>query len=351
MKKLILFLMLILTLSVFGCQKQKEKIKIQDLKADIQVYQLLPNNLLENSNRKLTTSSVTHELYQSVLYEKLIQVYQYIDELFIAFNEVLDRGIDNHEIYSGEVYTYNQYTYIATINKAITQLSLEDTSNDRIIHLNVKYLTNGQQEISGDHFVNYDLFTFHYLNQKQLTINFYEGNVNKKSYATINKEDSQVKTHVVYNEGVSSFELYSIATEEATAILFLSNKKENRYLNQTFEVIDKEGDVLYHAFSIDEGVYQASGWLLNALNTQDIEKTSTNKFLVNKKEFSNIPNQPNIYEVSLNENWVTYLLGHLEYNQHLVPIIQPRAPFETIYFNLVSNLASETISYYDEINP
>lgn len=58
------------------------------------------------------------------------------------------------------------------------------------------------------------------------------------------KDETSVKTHVIYDEGKTSYELYSIATDEATSILYFFNKKEDVYLNQNFEVIDNHGLII-----------------------------------------------------------------------------------------------------------
>lgn len=81
-----------------------------------------------------------------------------------------------------------------------------------------------------------------------------------------------------------------------------------------------------------------------------MHRISSNEFIVNSTEFNNIPNEANLYEISMNDDNYVYLLGHLDYKQNLVPIIQPRAPFETSYYGIASNFASETISYYQSIN-
>ncbi|QVK16944.1 hypothetical protein KHQ81_08530 [Mycoplasmatota bacterium] len=351
MKKIIISFMVLMTIiCLIGCRAQKPKIDVDEIKVDISVYQLLPKNLLENSKKQVMTTNINQENYKSDVYAKLLYVYQYIDELFVVFSEILDQALDNHVINSGEVYNYNQYEYFATIDKTTTRVSIDDTDTDRTLQVTVKNLKDGNKAYSGIHKIQYDTFTFDYLNQKEMKIHFDQGNEQKKSYATISKEENIVKTHVIYDEGISSYELYSIATDDAISILYLYNKKDDVYLNQNFEVVDHHGDILYRSFSIDQGVYQATGWLLNALNIQDIQKISTNEFMVNTSIFNNNPNDINLYEISMDGNEYTYMLGYLNYNQNLVPIIKPRAPFETSYYTVVSNLAKETIAYYDSIN-
>ncbi len=347
MKKIFLCLIfIILVINLIGCREEKSKINIDVIRRRVSVYELLPQSLYENSQKQVATSSISMDSYRSETFTKLIQIYEYIDELFIAFNNVVNEAIDNHEIAPSEVYSYGKYKYFASYRDHKISVSIEDTNTDRVLQVWFEDLPNGDKSYSGKHTVQYDEFSFDFIEQKELKITFHENNQKKHSYATITKSEGQVKSHIIYDEGVTSYDLYSIATEELTSILYHHHKVKGEYLNHQFEVINPHGDVLYQSYHLVDGE-KATGWLLNALDVREVEKISSQQYLVDDEIFTNILDDVNIYEMRVDEN-LFYLIGQLIYQ--ITPIIQPRQPFDTTYYQMVSNIAQDTLDYYHEIN-
>ncbi len=358
MKKSMLFIFLIVMITISGCKAQSSTINREEVMINFSVYQMLPNMILENKQNTVKTGNMSDLADESPTFNQLLSVYNHIDKLFITLNDIIENAVDRHDIKTGVGYTYKQYEYFARKIQNGTQLSIHNTKTDRNLQINVTTLANGDIQYSGSHKIKYDTFTYKLIDGKQMTIHLDQSNVQKKAFAEITKDNNVVKTHIIYEHNQENYEIYVVSQDNESAIMYLDNKQDDVFMNHLFEVVKNNGDILYESYDIDNGNNQATGWLLNGLNTPNILKISDSEYLVNENEFYILPNEVNLYQVNANKiinneqqtSDYRYILGKLTYNPQLIPIIIPRAPFNTNYYGRVTNLATSLLSYYQDVN-
>ncbi len=349
MKKLVLsFFYIVVLITIISCSKNQKEIDISDVKANYSIYSLLPesikNNIVNNSVEEINVNTFINH---SEIYKKLLMSYYYVDELFIVFNKVMENAIDLEKVVVQERYKYKEYEFYA-LNYQNDFLTIEilNASTSRKLTVNVETLENSDKKYTGSHEINDDIFTYEIVNDKHMQINYKNSSIN--AFADIVKEDNFVKTHIRYRKGISRYQIYSIAGDDYVAIYYEFKDSIN---DKSFEVFDKFGNLVYQSFSLDDGIYEATGWHMQSLNVENIDKIKDNTYLINGIKFENKPGEVNFYHINckyIDKDY--YLFGQLSFNENIANIISVRKPLETDKFEIVLDYALKTQEFYVQVN-
>lgn len=179
-----------------------------------------------------------------------------------------------------------------------------------------------------------------------MNIQFDKVKANISIDATITKEEDFVKSKISYDNSTYKYDLLFLTSEETSAIYY--NHKQQELDNKLLEIYNNEGNLVYTSYRYNNGLFEASGWLVDYITNYDkVEKINDNYYLVDEKPFLYTEGKSNIHEIKLNslidlkhlEKTNNLLLGKLDYQEDVTKIIPLRAPFMSNYYDQVVYIA------------
>ncbi|MDF2700290.1 MAG: hypothetical protein K0Q49_1848 [Haloplasmataceae bacterium] len=338
MKKYTLFFSCILILALLsGCVK--EEVDIDDVKVYFSVDQLLKNRLQISNN--LQKTSLTNETLVSEGYYRLTKAFGYIEDLIWNINNTIENSAINGELNEGETVIHKNYKTLIVKENDRTKVTISNNEINQTLEIE-RTSENDKLIINGSNKINNNLFTFTFINNEELFINYHDELDQSDSYAHFIEENGLLKGTIVFNNSEYDYNLYAVLNEVNCAIYydFISVNEVNR----VFEVYDQSGNELYVSLSLKNNHIKGTGWHLLALNSIEGDEDENNAdFHTIKMNYLTMDLQRVMKD--------TIILGNLSYNDDFSQIISANAPFASHHYQNVVNIAQKLNSYYKiEIN-